>query len=403
MLVVNYNQLNEVTGCAKSLSNSLSTRINDYEGISSKLNGISTRRSNIDNANYFIRKKREQLQEKKDKVDAFRDRVSGFKTFAEDADKRVRDYIKLETKTFKKANKISPVQAVMGWLGVGVETFFKTILGADAVNWIKEKCRNIKYNFKDWYHDQGGKYILGLVVDVVLVGLAIAAVIIFPPAGILGAVAAGFTIYKAGANAAYDIAALVNFSSSGNRSTADRLDDKGGKEGFQAAFGLVGAEGLGTLLYDGLSIFSTVYSLGNDIKAFRATAQCFKSLDGSFLSKLGRSYRDGWCGEGFVNSFFKIRDGAGRLTTLYSLPKNAAINIANIIGLYKDLKQAKDLFEYVNIFDFNEMKFQLPTTIGNTIDSGTSIFDLFSGNGDGAVRIPQIPRMDTFKIPVMGF
>lgn len=230
-LTINFNQLNDVTGTARSLSKKLSKRADDYSGIKRNISGISTSRNNLYQSNYYIEKKIQKLQDKADKIDNFSRAISDFRDDVKQTDKRVARRIKDDTKSFKKANDINV--SVFSYIGVGLEDLAKAWFGRDFVNMFKSAVRSIKYEIKDWYHDRGGKYYVHLAGDIVCAAIAVAAI-----AGMLvvsgGSAAAfffaGFAAYKALADYQYDIAAINKYNETGNRVLADRLDDSGGRE-----------------------------------------------------------------------------------------------------------------------------------------------------------------------------
>lgn len=287
-LIINYRQLNNLTSTARSLSRKLSSRMDDYSGIRKGMSGIYSSRNNISQANYFIQKKNDRLQEKKDKIDTFIIKVSDFKREAFEADRRVARRISSDTKSFKKVNNISI--SFFSAIGLVIENKARSWFGRDTVNAIKSSYRNIKYVIKDWYHDKGGKYIVNIVVDTAKVVLAVAAFValVASGAGFAALFFAGFSIYNAATTYGYDIAAASTYHSTGNRSIADRIDAKGGREFAMATNGIraeiiamilhqdreafrKGGEALGSLIYDGISVAAAVYSIykiGSGAKKF---------------------------------------------------------------------------------------------------------------------------------------
>lgn len=279
-LIVNFNQLNDVTGTARSLSKKLSKRIDDYSGIKRNLSGVSTSRNNLSQSNYYIEKKIQKLQEKAEKIDIFSRAVSDFSDDAKDADKRVARRIKDDTKSFKKANDISI--SVFAYIGVSLEDLAKAWFGRDLVNMFNSAVRSIKYEIKDWYHDEGGKYYVAIAADLAAIAVAVAGIValVATGAGVAALFFAGFGLYNSMADFGYDIAAAHKWETTDNRVLADRLDDSGGREltckmsgGMMEGIAILfnqdrdefreAGEAAGGFVYGGVQIASIIYGISS--------------------------------------------------------------------------------------------------------------------------------------------
>lgn len=283
-LTINFNQLNDVTGTARSLSKKLSKRADDYSGIKRNISGISTSRNNLYQSNYYIEKKIQKLQEKAEKIDNFSRTLSDFRDDVKETDKRVARRIKDDTKSFKKANDINV--SVFAYIGVGLEDLAKAWFGRDFVNMFKSAVRSIKYEIKDWYHDEGGKYYVAIAKDFVSIALSVAAIVgmVASGAGVAALFFAGFAAFNSMADFGYDIAATHKWETTDNRVLADRLDDSGGREltckisgGMMEGVAILfnqdrdefreAGETAAGMVYGGLQIAETIYGI-NKVKDF---------------------------------------------------------------------------------------------------------------------------------------
>lgn len=283
-LTINFNQLNDVTGTARSLSKKLSKRADDYSGIKRNISGISTSRNNLYQSNYYIEKKIQKLQEKAEKIDNFSRAISDFRDDVKETDKRVARRIKDDTKSFKKANDINV--SVFAYIGVGLEDLAKAWFGREIVNIFNSAVRSIKYEIKDWYHDRGGKYYVAIAKDFVAIALSVVAIVglVASGAGVAALFFAGFSAYNSMADFGYDIAATHKWKTTDNRVLADRLDDSGGREltckisgGMMEGIAILfnqdrdefreAGEAAAGVVYGGLQIAETIYGI-NKVKKF---------------------------------------------------------------------------------------------------------------------------------------
>ena len=414
ILIVNYNELSSLTSTAQSLSRKIGSRIDDYDGIISKIRNMSGS-SNLTQANYFIQKKNEKLQEKKDKIDSFITRVKDFKTEAAETDRRVALRIESDTRTFKKVNNISIT--VFNYIGIGFEAAVKSWLGRDTVNTISRLGRNAKYVIKDFYHDKGGKYVVNIVKDFALLAISVAAVIIFPPSGIIAAVFAGFGIYNATTSLVYDIAALKDYVTTGNRSIADATDEKGGKDATRFIFGktagLFGGDqefwsDVGGFLHSGMSVAALGYSMGKNIKGFKGVYTDFKKLDGSFFGKGVEAFKKNFftsASDVKMSGVFRFQSSVQKLIPSFST--NAARSVTQFVWARNNYKTFKTLTDYVNFVNFNgtfdsdKWELKVPENYKNIWDKGKGFFKSIGDfNDEKATRIPPVTDMSNFKIPI---
>lgn len=291
VLVVDYGAIEGLNRTAGSLTRKLQKTIDDYEGIAKAINSLPSPRSNLDNANYFIRKKAEQNQTKIDKLNAFKTRMIGFSDLVDSTDKKVANRITSETKEFKKANdiSISPLVVIGNAVTTVLFPWTKTPLGKEIKNWIEKGIRDIKYSFKDWYRKDGNKYLTKVLLGLAAIAIIAAVVIVTVATGgsalaLLGATFAAkffavFTLASAASAFAYDVAALINYNRTGDRTSSNWLDKKGGSHVLGSAFGAAGyglgyvlggknsadefkkiGKKFGKMTFSGLEIASVVYS-----------------------------------------------------------------------------------------------------------------------------------------------
>ncbi|HHW47059.1 MAG TPA: hypothetical protein GXX14_00365 [Clostridiaceae bacterium] len=415
-LIVNYNELNNLTGTAKSLSKKLASRIDDYSNIRKKLDSISGG-NNINQANYFIQKKNEKLQEKKDNIDAFIKRVSDFREEAKETDKRVARRISSDTYTFRKVNNISV--SFFSCMALGLEEMARFWFGRDAVNIAKTMGRNIKYAIKDWYHDRGGKYYVNIAKDLALLGLAVAAIFVFPASSvkllpILAHYFFGiFSIVDSGATLWYDFKALSEFNRTKNRAVADRIDEMGGDEAAEEiAVNWFNKDAkTGRIFYNALSLASIAYAFGKDFKSAKNLIGNFKTMKGSFASRTIKAYKE----SGFVTDAVTIRKGGERIQKLnklnkvlksFNISEKTAMNIAKTLALYEDIKTARDLVDYVDVIgkDGDKWKIKLPTVMEKTIEHTSELLvdtGVVPTENKQATRMPQLKKIEALKVPVM--
>ncbi|MBC8060464.1 MAG: hypothetical protein H7Y18_07345, partial [Clostridiaceae bacterium] len=228
VLVVDYGALSNLNSTATRLASKFQKRIEDNEGIIKNINSIPRSGVNLGNANYFIKKRNEQYQTKIEKIIAFKTRISDFSKEVEDTDKRVASRITSETKAFKKANKINiSVFVVVGnFLG----SWTKTPLVRGIENWIDNHARDAKYWVKDWYRNDGHKFLVNVVIGAIIAVVIVAVVIttVLTGGAVLGLLGAtlwaqiftGFVLVSAACSWGYDIAALVNYNKTGNMASS---------------------------------------------------------------------------------------------------------------------------------------------------------------------------------------
>jgi len=417
-LIVNYYELSSLTSTAQSLSKKISTRINDYDSIRNKIRDMSGS-SNLSQANYFIQKKNQKLQEKKDKIDSFIARVKDFKAEAAETDKRVARRIESDTRTFKKVNNISIT--VFNYIGIGFEAAVKSWFGRDTVNTLSRFGRNIKYVIKDFYHDMGGKYVVNVIKDFALLAISVAAVIIFPPAGIVAGIFAGFAIYNATATLIYDVAALSDYIKTGNRSIADATDEKDGKDATRFIFGgvagVVGGDeefwaDVGGFLHSGMSVAALLYSLGKDFKDLKSAFTEYNKFDGSFFSKGLKALKKTYLTPEFtpasdvkMSGIFRFQSYVQKLIPSFST--NAAKKVAELIWMKDNMEAVTGINDYVNFIDFNwtldsdRWELKVPDYFKDIWDTGEDFVESVGDFKDNKpTRLPPIKDMSNFKIPV---
>jgi len=229
VLVVDYGSISDLNSVATRLAEKFQNKVGNFEHIVNGLNSLSTSRSNLVNANYFIKKKNEQYKSKISKINLFNTKMSQFSEKAKETDKRVASRITSETKEFKKVNNINV--STLAVIGNSIENAFwsKTPLTAGIKNWIDNKVRETKYDIKDWYRN-GGKYVIN-IVKIVAVAVLIAAITILTlgtgAAAIFGILSLSLLAINTGSEVYYNVKAAQNGS---NRIEAEKLSKKSGFE-----------------------------------------------------------------------------------------------------------------------------------------------------------------------------
>jgi len=271
VLVVDYGAINDLNSTATRLARVFQSRINDYEGIVNKVNSLPTSRGNLENANYFIKKKNEQYQTKINKLNLFKTKMVNFSEQAQATDKRVASRITSETNIFKKKNGISVNSIVaLGSMLNGIGISWTKLPFAGAISSACKTVRDIKDVVKDWYKTNGKFVIKMVLTGVVCIAAVIALVLATGPLAIL---AAAVILFNAASSFYYSIKANNSYSSDGNRNVANRIGEKGGSDmaknmgGSSAAFVLgekyrAGGEKIFGFVHGGLTLFASIYSLG---------------------------------------------------------------------------------------------------------------------------------------------
>ena len=192
VLVIDYSEIRNLNSAATRLAEKFQNKIDDFEHIVSGLNVLPTSRSNLENANYFIKKKNEQYQAKINKIKLFNTKLIEFSEKSKQADNRVASRITSDTKEFKKVNEINISALVV--IGDSIKTKSISLLSIAVLrgSGLSEKgLRGIKYGIKDWYRD-GGKEVLKNIVAVTTIALLVVGTIV--TLGALGVVVGGLSL-----------------------------------------------------------------------------------------------------------------------------------------------------------------------------------------------------------------
>lgn len=181
------NLADKAENYAQSLEKKVLNRISDLEG------GSST---NTSSASYFTAKKIEALNKKKSAYQDYSDRLRKFvdddQTGAKHIDSLVAKNLKSEAKTFRNNNnlKINPVTQFFTWLATGLANScdFARAIGdifTDVRNWLSDALADIK----EWYHYEGGKYVVNIGKAVLAIGIAVLTIVATVLSGGIGLVA----------------------------------------------------------------------------------------------------------------------------------------------------------------------------------------------------------------------
>ena len=280
-LIINYSSLNGLSNTAKRVADKYEDRINELEKFRSKIKKLDTsNRGYLDQADYQIRNRINRCEEKRENMQRFYLNVDEFEDRAKQIDKQVANRIKQSTKSFKMKNNIKTglICKLISYMDEHLFDGFDSYKGLielmtgqtieEFKDELRRKGRNLIYNIKDWYYDEGGKYKVDIFIDrakIVIGTVTIAAVIILAiyatggtagaalAAGGGGAAAGGsgaailsqiataataggisetlafssWDILNSAADLTYDQEALAEFERSGNMARADRLESKG--------------------------------------------------------------------------------------------------------------------------------------------------------------------------------
>ena len=253
-LCIDYGYESSFRRSIKTAKSELNKRVDDYENIANRARSIPSSTSNTSNCAYYAKKKYQQIQGKIDKLSTLDRQVDAFVEHVKEADKRVASRIKKDTKSFKKRTGIGKNSKSL-WASIceGIGDFF---------TWVGGEASEVWNNVKQWYEDN--KYWINIVVDVVLVGAAVAACI---GTGGLALAVNIFFVVDSVCDLIYDGAAAYQYYVEGNEAEAERLSGKGGKDAFmwigrQAdnLFGTDFLEGTMGVIHTGLSICAIGYS-----------------------------------------------------------------------------------------------------------------------------------------------
>lgn len=274
-LIVNYSKLNGLSNTARKVADKYEDRINELERFRKKINNVNTsNRGYLDQASYQIKNRIDKCEQKKQSMEMFHLKIEEFEDRAKQVDKQVANKIKQDTKSFKFKNNIKTgaICRLIVHLDESVfrgldkyKILIELITGGTLDEFkdnLRKGLRNTKYNIKDWYYNEGGRYKLEKIVDTGKIVLGTAAIIAVVVAAILatggsaavggaavaggaaaggaataGAATAGgisttvalssWGILSAASDYEYDSHALDEFNKSGNISKADRLKSKG--------------------------------------------------------------------------------------------------------------------------------------------------------------------------------
>ena len=182
VLKINYSELagaiknaekaaKEADSYAEGLEKKVCKKIADLEGGSS---------GNVNNADYFVKKKIGVLKAKSEKLKNFAGKLSTFEENCKEADKDVGAKFSALYSQFKKDNgfKISIVSEFFCYLGT------KILNSTEFGKWLNNTIRSINDFLNDiwgeikyWYKCEGGKYVVDIVLSVAAIALAVVTII----------------------------------------------------------------------------------------------------------------------------------------------------------------------------------------------------------------------------------
>ncbi|MBE6901020.1 MAG: hypothetical protein E7478_00940 [Ruminococcaceae bacterium] len=185
---------------AVSRVNDLKKELDQYsDDLSRKVQGkIAEIKGGAGSASYYVDQKIRKINEKSANASSISTAIDKLKDTAERVDNNVKKTIEANQKSFfKKYPDLKPSDWELAWTSFmcGLEELpligdlFK--LGADTVRALDELRDNIKY----WYHCEGGKELVGIVLSATGAVLSVVAVVLtviasFPVSGILAGIVA---------------------------------------------------------------------------------------------------------------------------------------------------------------------------------------------------------------------
>lgn len=152
-----YYQTSSFSSAANTVIRALESRIDDYNGIISRINNVSTNHLYLLNATNSIRQKTNELNDKKAKIQSLRDSTTSYVEYAKQVDKNVAEKIKKDADTLYKEVGIHPgfwstcLNIAKGYFDFRAETEnFITGLFDTVDEWWKDLISPVT----DWYQDK---------------------------------------------------------------------------------------------------------------------------------------------------------------------------------------------------------------------------------------------------------
>ncbi|MDR1013755.1 MAG: hypothetical protein LBL86_02065 [Coriobacteriales bacterium] len=260
-LIINLDYRDDVAHHADVLIGKYESRVSDYDGIASGVDGVKTSRTNLASCSYYLRCKNQKLDDKAGRVRNLRDKIDAAVEHAEAADRRVADHVRDSSASFYQAVGIKT-----GW----DEFCDRVVKGFKKIgNWIAETYEKNKY----WINAVLDTVFA--IAAVVLAVVAIAALMPFSIVALLAAAAATWGAISAISDATASIAAYDAWRK-GDRLEAERWADRDLlAEGFMDLGGWVGSQfgqedagrQAGSYLYCGCQVASFAYGGAKSLKS----------------------------------------------------------------------------------------------------------------------------------------
>ena len=346
----------EAESYAKELDKKVCKRISNLEGGGS---------DNVNNADYFVKKKIEALNEKAEKLKNFAERLNTFCDNVKETDKNVGDKFSELYNQFKKDNglKINAVTEFFSYIGTRV------LNSTDFGRWLNNMSRSVGDFFNDiwgeikyWYKCEGGKYVVDRVLSVAAICLAVITICtagagFFAVVAIIGAV---ITIV----NALNDIGTSAMALYHNNEDPAwanrygkmDKLSDTLRKR-VDSRYADFAANVL-----DATKAFCDIVGfvkLGKDILKASKHTTALKNLFGDKNNGLGKAFlSDTKNKENYVTTFKSFQNGLKTLFTDKNFRSELARNfrtdfLKDIENITDSLKSVKNL-KFKDVFDIGK-------------------------------------------------
>lgn len=194
-VVLDYNQMVQAMWAAQSTAWKCGEYTEEIQRkVTQKLDSLE-RGSNslVSSANYFAQQKIADLNRKREQFEQYGNHVIEAMRYAEDTDNRVSSYIKTESREFRRNHgmEVNVVIEFFAWISTNV------LNSTEFGRWLNQKMRAMenwvdrsRRRFKQWFHLEGGKYIIKIVTNILLTVAAVVIVIFVALPALMGAVAA---------------------------------------------------------------------------------------------------------------------------------------------------------------------------------------------------------------------
>ena len=391
-IALDYSQMSQTVWAAQRAA----SKCDDFRGeinrkVTQKLNSLERGQNGlVGSANYFAQQKIADLDRKRGQFEQYGHRMAEVMQYAKDTDNRVSSYIKTESREFRRNHgmEVSIVVELFTWLST------TTLNRSEFGRWLNQKMRDLgnwvdggRRRFKQWFHLEGGKYILKVILNIVLtVAAVLVAVFVALPALIsaAAALAAGFTlgalwtfITAAAAFATAFISILDNTAKvAGNMAAAEAIKDDPGWAQRYGSYGSFAEYLRKTNFNDGyLNKISYIYA--NTIDTVTFVAGMIKMADTARKGiRFFKTVKEKGVYQYFRKMNFKTKTGKVTWATFKYGLKSVRENIKTLKSGFQNTNISR-LTTYYKAAAGMETVYKIKTraeTAGKIIDGGTGKF-----------------------------